>query len=110
MQRSSFTASPVLRVGVCQPSAVAADGIAAALLGGLPALLEVLLVVLLGGVEPPRRQDLGDDGVLPLLLLCRQRLARQRLLLCRVVVDARSVLRPDVVALASRRNASYWTK
>lgn len=109
MQHSSFTASSVLRTGVGRYSTVAADGIAAALLGGLPALLEVLLVVLLGGVEPSRRQDLGDDRVLPLLLRS-QRLARQRLLLCRVVVDARPVLRPDVVALASRRNASHWTE
>ena len=58
-------------------------------------------MVLLGGVEAPRRQHLGDDGVLPLLLLLRQRLARLPLLLRRVVVDARPVLRPDVVALVA---------
>ena len=80
-------------------SPVASDGVAAPLPCGLAALLQVLLVVVLGGVEPPRRQDLGDDGVLPFLLLLRQRLPRQPLLLRRVVVDPRPVLRPDVVAL-----------
>jgi len=80
-------------------SPVASDGVAAPLPCGLAALLQVLLVVVLGGVEPPRRQDLGDDGVLPLFLLLRQRLPRQPLLLRRVVVDPRPVMRPDVVAL-----------
>ena len=89
------------RDGRRRRSAVAAHGFSAALLGGLAALLQVALVVLLGGVEPLRRQDLGDDLVLPLLLLLRQRRARQRLLLRRVVVDARPVLRPDVLALTT---------
>lgn len=79
--------------------AVAADGVGAALLGGLAALLEVALVVLLGGVEPPRREDLRHDLLLPLLLHRLQRLPRHPLLLRRVVVYARPILRPGFVSL-----------
>ena len=58
-----------------------------------------MLVVVLSWVEPPGREDLRHDLLLPLPLLLRQRLPRLPLLLRRVVVDARPVLRPDVVAL-----------
>lgn len=92
-------------------SAIAADGVGAALLGGLAALLEVLLVVVLGGVELLGREELGHDLLLPLPLLLLQRLPRLLLLLRRVVVDARPVLRPDVVALSytpARDQSTMW--
>src|SRR5205807_3639237 len=72
--------------------------------GGLAALLQVLLVVVLGPVEGGRRDDLGDDRAAegPLALQLPLRGQGRRLLLGIVKEDRRAVLRADVRALAIR--------
>src|SRR5258708_6023054 len=72
--------------------------------GGLAALLQVLLVVVLGSVEGGRRDDLGDDRAAesPLALQLPLRGQGRRLLLGIVKEDRRAVLRADIPALAIR--------
>uniref|UniRef100_A0A0A9DDC2 Pco120819c n=1 Tax=Arundo donax TaxID=35708 RepID=A0A0A9DDC2_ARUDO len=73
-------------------SAVATDGVVATLLCRLheteaAALCKVLLVVLLCPVEPPCREDLGDDRPVQKFLLLLQGFSCRFLLLWGVVVD-----------------------
>src|SRR5258708_20469200 len=72
--------------------------------GGLAALLQVLLVVVLGSVEGGRRDDLGDDRAAegPPALQLPLRVQGRRLLLGIVKEDRRAVLRADVRSLAIR--------
>src|SRR2546425_6939626 len=66
---------------------------------GLPALLEVLLVVVLRRVEGGRTRDLGDDRLPALFLPSLERCRRGRLLGGVVKEDRRTVLRPQVPTL-----------
>src|SRR5438876_4758436 len=66
---------------------------------------EELLVIVLGDVEGPGGDDLGDDGVIEDLALREggDHILGDRLLLRRVVEDYRPVLGDDVMALAVAR-------
>src|SRR5919108_73496 len=68
--------------------------------GRAAALLEVLLVVVLGLVEGRRRLDLRHDRRAPVRLLARLRAQRELLLLLVVEEDDRAVLVADVPSLA----------
>src|SRR3954463_15212237 len=70
--------------------------------GGKPALFEVLLVVVLGGVELGGGDDLGDDGPPETVAAFEPRLGVERsgLLLGGEVEDGRPVLGANVGALA----------
>src|SRR3954452_5563093 len=69
----------------------------------LTALLEVLLVVVLGRPEPPGGHDLGDDLALEAALVLVTRRGRCPLLLAVVREDRRPVLAADVPALTVAR-------
>src|SRR3954468_15573102 len=69
----------------------------------LAALLEVLLVVVLGRPEPPGRHDLGDDLALEAALILVTRRGGCALLLAVVREDRRPVLAADVPALTVAR-------
>mmetsp|Transcript_38761 Transcript_38761/g.128333 ORF Transcript_38761/g.128333 Transcript_38761/m.128333 type:complete len:215 (+) Transcript_38761:222-866(+) len=80
-------------------SAVATDRLLGALLRALPALLQILLVIILGRPEALRRLHLRLHRAERLVLAHgREHLARDRLLLLAVRVDAVPVLRAAVVA------------
>src|SRR3989475_6769484 len=71
----------------------------------LRVLGEVLLMIVLGDVEGPGGDDLGDDGVIEDLVLREgsDHVLGDRLLVRRVVEDRRPVLRADVMTLAVER-------